>query len=269
MRQNQLTQRGFTESQGLLLAFLKTQGRECDEAQVIQQQVLPGPVTRFLLALLWPCCDLPPAPKALQWFHEPSAIPTVHFHAPRKIHLNAGEEKQSEEGKHTTHQGLTPGTEDSHLFVSYQEAVGVLVLTGDAVVREELGQLLDKVHDLLVPGDVGHGEAAGRAVAAVRHPLGRNKGTVSGGQRFKVRSVLPSFVDKNVDSGMASNLAVPWCAGSSVLSLPQQWCHEIRPKEVQPGLCASAADRRAQSAQRSLLVWTWRSQGSSQLLTFL
>lgn len=109
--------------------------------------------------------------------------PCISTPSPRKIQLNAGEEKQFEEG--TSLQGLTPGTEDSHLFVSYQEAVGVLVLTGDAVVWEELGQLLDKVHDLLVPGDVGHGEAAGRAVAAVRHPLGRNKGTVSGGSMLQ------------------------------------------------------------------------------------
>lgn len=37
----------------------------------------------------------------------------------------------------------------------------MLMLTRDFVVRDEVGQLLDKVHHLLVPGDVGHGEVAG------------------------------------------------------------------------------------------------------------
>lgn len=89
-----------------------------------------------------------------------------------------------------------PVSIDLELFVGYQEAVGVLVLAGDAVVWEELGQLLDKVHDLLVPGDVGHGEAAGRAVATVRHPLDLDEVWFSEGHQVSVGFELihiPSF----------------------------------------------------------------------------
>lgn len=67
----------------------------------------------------------------------------------------------------------------SHLLVSDQETVGVFVLTRNAVVGDEVGQLLDEAHHLLVPGDVGHGEVAGRAFTAVRHALGRNMETVT------------------------------------------------------------------------------------------
>lgn len=46
-------------------------------------------------------------------------------------------------------------------FVSDKEAVGMLVLTGDFVVGDQIHQVLDKVHHLLMPGHVGHGETAG------------------------------------------------------------------------------------------------------------
>lgn len=54
-----------------------------------------------------------------------------------------------------------------------EKAVRVLMLAGNLIVREQAGQLLHKVDDLLVPRYVGHGEAAGRALAAVGHPLQR------------------------------------------------------------------------------------------------
>ena len=47
----------------------------------------------------------------------------------------------------------------------------MLVLTGDLVVGEQVGQLLHEVDDLLVPRHIGHGEAAGRALATVGHSL--------------------------------------------------------------------------------------------------
>lgn len=71
------------------------------------------------------------------------------------------------------------GTEESHLLVSYQQTVRVFVLTGNFVVWDEFDQLLDEAHHLFVPGDVGHGEAAGRAFSAVRHPLRRNTETIT------------------------------------------------------------------------------------------
>lgn len=80
----------------------------------------------------------------------------------------------------------------SHLFVSYQDAVRVLVLTRDFIVRDEVGQLLDKVHHLLMPGDVGHSEVAGWAFAAVCHTLRRNVQTITASFTLhKVRAVQP------------------------------------------------------------------------------
>lgn len=55
----------------------------------------------------------------------------------------------------------------------------MFVLTRDLIVGDEVSQLLDEAHHLLVPGDVGHGEVAGRAFAAVRHALRRNMETVT------------------------------------------------------------------------------------------
>lgn len=52
-----------------------------------------------------------------------------------------------------------------------QKTVGVLVFAGNLVVREQVGQLLHEMDDLLVPRDVGHGQAAGRALATIRHSL--------------------------------------------------------------------------------------------------
>lgn len=63
-----------------------------------------------------------------------------------------------------------------------QEAVGVLVFAGNLVAREKIHQFTDKVHHLFVPRDVGHGEAAGRAFPAVRHPLGKRHECISGRQ---------------------------------------------------------------------------------------
>lgn len=58
-----------------------------------------------------------------------------------------------------------------YLVMGQQQAVRVLVLAGDLVVGKQVGQLLHEVDDLLVPRHVGHGEAAGRALATVGHPL--------------------------------------------------------------------------------------------------
>lgn len=66
-----------------------------------------------------------------------------------------------------------------HLLVSYQETVRVLVLAGDFVVGDMVSQLLDEAHHLLVPGNVGHGEVAGRAFTTVRHALRRNVETIT------------------------------------------------------------------------------------------
>lgn len=55
----------------------------------------------------------------------------------------------------------------------------MFVLARDFIVGDEVSQLLDEAHHLLVPGDVGHGEVAGRAFTAVRHALRRNMETVA------------------------------------------------------------------------------------------
>lgn len=52
-----------------------------------------------------------------------------------------------------------PGS--AYPLVSDKEAVGMFVLTSDFVVGDEIHQVLDKVHHLLMPGHVGHGETAG------------------------------------------------------------------------------------------------------------
>lgn len=45
------------------------------------------------------------------------------------------------------------------------------MLTGDLILRQHGSQLLDEGDDFLVPGDVSHGQAAGRAFPTVRHTL--------------------------------------------------------------------------------------------------
>lgn len=59
----------------------------------------------------------------------------------------------------------------SYLGVCNEQTVGVLVFTGDLILRQHVGQLLDKSDHFLVPGDISHGQAAGRALPAVRHSL--------------------------------------------------------------------------------------------------
>lgn len=59
----------------------------------------------------------------------------------------------------------------SYLGVCDQQTVGVLVLAGDLVLGQQVGQLLDEGDHFLVPRDVGHGQAAGGALPAVRHSL--------------------------------------------------------------------------------------------------
>lgn len=166
----------------------------------------------------------------------------------------------------------------THLFVGYQEAVGVLVLAGDAVVWEELGQLLDKVHDLLVPGDVGHGEAAGRAVAAVRHPLGRNKGTVSSSSTLQAWAcfALPHGKQCRLrDSLKAGCPLVCWeqCAQPSLAVMPMQQDprnHKLGYVFLQltDGTCGAKPSVSTQLNIPYLTVWIWRSQSSSQLFIF-
>lgn len=62
----------------------------------------------------------------------------------------------------------------SYLFVSDQKAIGVLMFTRNFIVRKQSHQLLDKPDHFLVPRHVGHGEAAGRALATVGHTLRKN-----------------------------------------------------------------------------------------------
>jgi hypothetical protein len=40
------------------------------------------------------------------------------------------------------------------------QTIRVLMFTGDLVIREHVGQLLDKMDDLLMPRHVGHGKAS-------------------------------------------------------------------------------------------------------------
>lgn len=63
--------------------------------------------------------------------------------------------------------------------MSYQETVWVFVLACDFIIGDEVCQLLDEAHHLLVPGDVGHGEVAGWAFTTVGHALRRNMETVT------------------------------------------------------------------------------------------
>lgn len=58
-----------------------------------------------------------------------------------------------------------------YLGVCDEQTVGVLVFTGNLIVRQHVGQLLDKSDHFLVPGDISHGQAAGGALPAVRHSL--------------------------------------------------------------------------------------------------
>lgn len=53
-----------------------------------------------------------------------------------------------------------------------KDAVRVFVFRGDVIIRQQVSQLPDEVQDLVVPGHVGHGQVAGRALPTVRHPLG-------------------------------------------------------------------------------------------------
>lgn len=62
-----------------------------------------------------------------------------------------------------------------YLGVRQQQTVGVLVLAGHLVLRQHVGELLHEGHHFLVPGDVCHGQTAGRALAAVRHTLHTNR----------------------------------------------------------------------------------------------
>lgn len=59
----------------------------------------------------------------------------------------------------------------SHLLVSDQEAVGVLVFTRNFIVGKQIDQLTDKPNHFLVPRDIGHGEAAGCTLTTVGHTL--------------------------------------------------------------------------------------------------
>jgi hypothetical protein len=47
----------------------------------------------------------------------------------------------------------------------------MFVLTRNFVVGDQIHQLADKVHHLLMPGHIGHGEAAGRAFSTVGDAL--------------------------------------------------------------------------------------------------
>lgn len=63
----------------------------------------------------------------------------------------------------------------SYLGVCNEQTVGVLVLTGDLILRQHVSQLLDKGDHFLVPGDICHGQTAGRAFSTVRHTLDTHK----------------------------------------------------------------------------------------------
>lgn len=52
-----------------------------------------------------------------------------------------------------------------------EQTVGVLVFAGNLILRQHVSQLLDKSDHFLVPGDISHGQAAGRAFPTVRHSL--------------------------------------------------------------------------------------------------
>lgn len=59
----------------------------------------------------------------------------------------------------------------SYLGVCDEQTVGVLMLTGNLILRQHVSQLLDEGDHFLVPGDVCHCETAGRAFPAVCHSL--------------------------------------------------------------------------------------------------
>lgn len=89
------------------------------------------------------------------------------------IHCDQGRasQKEQKEGEEQWGQTHTRLLASSYLFVSDQEAVGVLVFTRDFIVGKQSHQLLDKPDHFLVPGYVGHGEAAGCTLATVGHAL--------------------------------------------------------------------------------------------------
>lgn len=63
----------------------------------------------------------------------------------------------------------------SYLGVGDEQTVGVLVLAGDLILRQHVSQLLDKGNHFLVPGDISHGQTAGRAFPTVCHTLDTKK----------------------------------------------------------------------------------------------
>lgn len=66
---------------------------------------------------------------------------------------------------------VAEGFGSSYLSVCDEQTVGVLVFTGNLILGQHVGQLLDKSDHFLVPGDISHGQAAGGAFPTVRHSL--------------------------------------------------------------------------------------------------
>lgn len=74
---------------------------------------------------------------------------------------------------------VAEGFGSSYLRVCDEQTVGVLVFAGDLILRQHVGQLLDKSDHFLVPGDISHGQAAGGALPTVRHSLQTARHTTS------------------------------------------------------------------------------------------
>ena len=63
----------------------------------------------------------------------------------------------------------------SYLLVSYEKTVGMLVFTCNFIVGDQIHQLTDKAHHLLVPGHVGHGKTARRTLSTVGNTLWKQR----------------------------------------------------------------------------------------------
>ncbi len=77
----------------------------------------------------------------------------------------------------------------SYLGVCDEQTVGVLVFAGDLILWQHVNQLLDEGNHFLVPGDISHGQTAGRAFPTVCHSLHTHKHMI----RNKAQKKRPGF----------------------------------------------------------------------------
>ncbi len=102
----------------------------------------------------------------------------------------------------------------SYLGVCDEQTVGVLVFTGDLILRQHVSQLLDEGDHFLVPGDVSHGQTAGRAFSTVCHSLHTCTDVIGHKRQEKKRIRLyNSFTREKEISGLCLHRRGLTCTG--------------------------------------------------------